>query len=1311
MQTINGIYSRRHTLKYIFIILYILSVYMPISESDDWDTCKFQCKGSGSRLDAVYLSNEICASLPPCENIIRLNTELDTIETEYTASLNITITANTSGSVGPGDHIGYEIMVCNTGDVNITNIKVRDDLLECSPFTIPGTLVPGQCENVSDLLIYSVTEGDLCNGSIENVARATAEDCYGKTITASVSSPMILTEFDASFEINKTANVSVATLGDVIGYTIFINNTGNVMIYGLRLEDDITREIWNVSPPPLAPGENKTLHTSYTVKESDLGSQITNTLFATGYVGPCGPVDNVRESASATVSTEYTADLTVTKTADYGPCPDNPAGLETNITYKINVTNTGDVNLSNVRITDPMLSLDEYLLTGLLEPGESVEGTFHHVVNESELCEPINNTVEANATVQFTVPESASNFDQEIEYVNDTDKTCVPAIYNASLNITKTANRTEASLGDVIGYEIVVTNTGNVNITDVEITDSIAEPGYWSELILAPGANKTVYATYTVNEDDVENGSINNTAKAVGQGPCGPVDPAVDSEIVKVISLAEFEVRKVALQKTAKRGEAIEYLIQIKTDFPVLHNVVVRDVFNKRVEFVSASPKPDADGIWRLDKVIVGSLAQDANDPEWRTLIVLKVKVPEAQDFEFGMDQGVAGEGFVNVKNDYSTTYQSYVITNCIYVTTEETGGTVYSDCESVTVSYDPGTVLSTHEHGSGIYESAEVVRMRTENKSISMEKDMAATYASTTLGLYNNRTVAYSSRWTEGASAKNRVTGATMSEHYRYATSIDRESRMFLDKNESVMDINTEFDGMGHVGFLKMPTSTSTPQTTPLFESREDYTGSFKVLERVDEYGSSVSSEKSTSGVGLAAVDKRVTDSQRSYESGTGTYDSEEIIETNTNYIAKDIILVHSPMSQSLTHAVSINASMKWKEGMYSKTPGTSYIGEEYTGVTELDKETVAFGLNEMDTEAEFSGRARYRAVLRDEVDFDEQYEGDYSVQKRILFTGVPKYDRPHLNVTKTLDGIEEETIPWGYNETHLAGEIKKRKVATYTITIENDGDRALIPVYVRDIFPPGPKYINASKRPSELTDAYANWTLTHLSIGDVETITLNLDVTKYYPDELVNKVEVCGGYDEEDEWVCAYNFSALEIDWLTCCIERSEEQISTVTTAELDQENQSVVRYKVEIRNWGDVTRVATVTDSLPVGVVLLDSMVPFASYDGSVVVWNLVEIGPSETKTIEFSALAPGSGRFTNTVQVDPRSIDGPVVQPVRATCVIDVGVVEGDSGPVSCDAWQPPNWEFEHRGYEPDETTCEQLTYTDCSCDGTDSYLAP
>lgn len=1162
-----------------------------------WNLTNISCSGNASVEfgDGTNFHQEYA----PGDTSVKITLESGDVSTctftntKKVPAIQVTKTANYSMD-NPIQHVGtnitYWINVTNVGEVRLDPVRITDPMLDLD-YTLPEPLEPGESENLTHYYVVD-TEDEMCSG-IPNTVVVNATGCG--EVASDNDTWLICAIVNGSFAVTLISDTTSVDIGDQIYYTINVTNTGNMNITNINVTGTLTSGSGIVvtqfpTIDCLTPGEIRFFYTNYTATTDDTDQNITNIVTAVGS-GPCGGVDNIYESDEWTVDPhfifDYTADITVTKTADYGPCPDKPAGLGTNITYTINVTNTGEVNLTDVKITDIMLGLNGYSIPGLLEPGMSKEATFYHEVTSSELCGEIINTVEVNATVQFTDRVSGFGLNQD-EYVNDTDTWCVPTICPT-----------------------------------------------------------------------------------------------------------EFGVRKIALNKTVQRCDEITYLIQIKSDFDTLENVTVKDVFDKQVEFVSASPMPGDDGIWRFATVDVTSLPKDETDPDWRTLIMLTVKVPDKQDFEYDMAQGVTGEGFVNVKNDYSTTYKSYVITNCVELTTDTIPGQVFKDCESVTVTIDPGTELSTREHGSGTYESDEMVAVKTENKSISMDKDMAATYSSTTLGLYNNRTVTYSSRWTEEANAKNRVTGTSLSEQYRYATTIDRESSFFLDENESVMNIDSEFDGMGHIGILKMPTNSSTYHDTPTAEIREDYVGSFKILEHADEYGSGVSYEKATTGSGFAVGDRRVKDSQRSYESGTGTYDSEEIIETATNYIAKDISLVYAPMNQSLTDDVSINSSLKWKEGMYSTTPKTSYIGEEFTSLDYLDKETIAKGINEMNTEASFEGQARFRALLESNqseplVDFDEQYLGDYSIERNVLFTGVPKYDMPHLNVTKTLDSLVEED--------------EEREVATYTITIENDGNEALEPVYVTDYFPPGAFFIDSSQRPDEVTDTLANWTLTHLNIGDVAAITLRLDVTSYHPDELVNRVDVCGEYDNET--VCARNYSALEIDWLTCCL---GGPVSVTTTAELDEENENVVHYSVEIRNADNVTRVATVTDWLPDGMELIDSSTPIASYDGDVVVWNLIEIEPFGTKTIEFTALAPGDGRFTNTVEADPRSVDGPVVQPVRASCVIDVGIFEDECGAVSCDSWQPPNWEFDHCGYGSDETNCDDLTCT--SCDGTDYILAP
>lgn len=501
----------------------------------------------------------------------------------------------------------------------------------------------------------------------------------------------------------------------------------------------------------------------------------------------------------------------------------------------------------------------------------------------------------------------------------------------------------------------------------------------------------------------------------------------------------------------------------------------------------------------------------------------------------------------------------------------------------------------------------------------------------------------------------RNSATGTAMKESYLYGDSLDRVAAIGVDGNGTEMEVESQFDGTASLGVYKMSSPNGTAQDAPTFEASEDYSGSFKISERVDDYGSNIASERSVSGTGFVAVNKKVGDDQKTFESGTGSYQSEEKIETYTNYIAKSVSLFHRPTTFAIGDGPATNLSLKWSEGVSSKLAGESYIGEEYSGVSQLEKTTVAFGLSEMDTEAEFSGTARYRLIYDDDIDMDEQYQGDYSLQRNVQLSYPSGYRQPHLKVTKLGALVYED----------------ERTLAEYVIVLENDGDRTLEPVLVRDLFPPGSSFVSSNYRPT-LTSGGANWSLTHISPGDVIMIELVLDVTNFRGAELVNRIEAFGG--EGGEWVYAANFSAIEINWLSCC---SAEGVSVVKTGSVDEVVPNHVLYGLEIENLGDDTKVATVTDRLPGGMRLINSSPTFAAYENGVVIWNLIDIGPGEKMRIVYKVEALWSGRFVNLVEVDPRSVDGSSLRPTYAKSVVDLEEFEGERPKPG---WQPPDWGF-------------------------------
>ena len=582
-------------------------------------------------------------------------------------------------------------------------------------------------------------------------------------------------------------------------------------------------------------------------------------------------------------------------------------------------------------------------------------------------------------------------------------------------------------------------------------------------------------------------------------------------------------------------------------------------------------------------------------------------------------------------------------------------------------------------------------------NRSIESQKSISASYYPTAFALPGNNGLNCVSRWTEESRAKNHVTGAVMHETYRYAASLDRNNYIKMDENGSQMKLDTSFDGKGSIGFYKKASPGDGPKNKPIFESQEDYSGKFRINESFEEYGKNVVTKKAASGEGFVAADKRIRSSQRTYESGTGSYDSEEIVDSFSNYMAKDIEVAHSPGNYSYSPTVQARQDLKWNEGMWSKsgnlrggdiiagndssggaigneclsanngTAPATLLSEWYSSLQYLKKDTIALGLNEMKTNATFNGVADFRAKTvsanaTDRVDDEERYVGEYSLTRHVLLTGVSKYDYPHITVTK-----EGRMGYEFFNRTNST-------IADYTITVTNDGNRALAPVYVHDLFPPGTQYISSSYKPSALTATGANWTMLHLGIGNSVTINLKLNITEYAPANLVNCVGASG--ITGDRLVSSYNCSSLEFAWLPCCPPR----VSVEKEAQLDLVDPSVVHYTITLKNNANSIMAAKVTDELPADMGLLRSSIEPYSIRGNIIEWAYADLKPGEIASIEYEAHAARNGAYTNRVHVDASAVDGSGSGSADASAFIYVGETGGARRTVRYDGWQPPDWKM-------------------------------
>ncbi len=746
-------------------------------------------------------------------------------------------------------------------------------------------------------------------------------------------------------------------------------------------------------------------------------------------------------------------------------------------------------------------------------------------------------------------------------------------------------------------------------------------------------------------------------------------------------SIEGLRLNKSTQNTTAEMGQDIIYTIKLCNEGPVpLTNVTLWDILPESVELVHVYPEPASFCHWTI-----GTL-----DPGQCFVVDLRVRIKKV-DINYDMAQKVQGEGFVNLHNDYDTSIGPESVKNCAYAKADfvET----VSSCAYTHIK-NPGTELMRRESGSGTYASEEISRIRTENKSIKAITKLSATHSPTTFSLPKGRSIEYVSKWTEKSKVKNEATGSTMTEEYTSASMIKKERSLDLNENGSTMKSDVEFEGALHIGILKKQKPDDHPKKKRLFESSEDYVGSFKVYEYVDEYGTSVVSNKSTTGYGYVAVDKRVRNSQRTYESGTGFYKSEEFIDTPTGYMAKNLSLTHAQTSFIYSPDSQANQSIKWSEGMWSKsgdlengadiancesrrkivssgclannsTRHGTLISERYSYLDNLQKETIAYGLNEMKTEVSFSGQADYRVIHQGEngtklIDNEESYVGSYDIKRHVLLSGVSKYDRPHLTVIK-----EGTTRTEWFNGTEAT-------VAEYTIRITNDGNRALAPVRVRDIFPPGTQYVRSTIRPVRLDPAFAEWTLVHLGIGDTIAIGLTLNVTEIAQGNLVNRVDACGSYD--DSSVCTSNYSVQEFNWLTCC----PPAVQLSKKAWLDAIDPTVVHYRIVVANKANDSVAATVTDQLPGCMTLLDASIDPSMDSSGRMVWDLTEILPGESRYIDYAARASRDGGFINIVHIDAVTINGDSFDTAETAAYIEINGTGAAPRTFMYGDWEPPAW---------------------------------
>ena len=481
---------------------------------------------------------------------------------------------------------------------------------------------PGQSNNVSD----TSDDGDDTDGNISDdptVVEISSADSINVTKSAQVfqndgnnlNNVGDLIVYNIIIE-----NTGTGTLTQVSYNDVFKDAENNLLSFDQPLQ--ISNVTNGSTSSTILPGGSISLAASYTISQSAFDSgKIINVLTATassvsGIVSDTSDngIDNDGNSINDPTITPI-AQLEVTKTASTVDFNSNGViDSGDKIVYTIKVLNTGSVSLTSPSLNDTMtdgngrnINLDLAPLISGVSSGSSsntilIGGSITYTATYTLDQLSINSGSVSNSVIVIaSSPGKTNNVSDQSDNGNDSDGN----IYNdptivtfgsftqieviKSSTVTDINNNNVIDISDKINYTITIKNNSNVTLTGLTLSDILSDgqnnqlnlttgPDYVSSSMnslqgtIKPGEIITYQATYIIENDAGNSGTIRNTVTANASSPGNTNDVSdVDVNIVNVSqSQPEIEVTKTANvddnnnNNQVDVGDLVTYTIKIE---------------------------------------------------------------------------------------------------------------------------------------------------------------------------------------------------------------------------------------------------------------------------------------------------------------------------------------------------------------------------------------------------------------------------------------------------------------------------------------------------------------------------------------------------------------------------------------------------------------------------------------------------------------------------------------------------------------------------------------------------------------------------
>ncbi|NCA86876.1 MAG: DUF11 domain-containing protein, partial [Clostridia bacterium] len=425
-------------------------------------------------------------------------------------TINKTLLTNVAGGIVVGQSLVYKVEVTNTGNVTLTNVAVSD--LKLTPqLAFCASVLPGQTCTLTGA--YLVAQADIDAGEIVNTANAISDETPPATTELTTPVPQY-----PSITTVKTLLTDISggiEPGDELNYSVKVTNTGNTTLHNVTASDLMLTPNSTLCAT-LAPAGSCTLTGTYVVQQADIDAgQIVNT-----GTGDSDETDPVTSQVTTTIVQE--PGMIITKTL----ITDISAGVMAGnvLTYTVEITNTGNITLNNVVVSDNKITPASATCASVA-PGATCSLTGTYMLTQADIdAGEIGNTGTGDSDETNPVTKDITT----------------PLPQTPELTVVKSAaESTYTAIGDEINYTITVTNSGNVTIDNIEITDANADAGSisCSGASLLPGEFLTCTAIHTVDTDDMLAGEVVNIATASCDDPLDNSLTFESNEVVVTVKI------------------------------------------------------------------------------------------------------------------------------------------------------------------------------------------------------------------------------------------------------------------------------------------------------------------------------------------------------------------------------------------------------------------------------------------------------------------------------------------------------------------------------------------------------------------------------------------------------------------------------------------------------------------------------------------------------------------------------------------------------------------------------------------------------